>query len=180
MMERRADGSSGLDNGRILGKLMVTAIERGGNPMSGDENKALVRRWMERIDTRDPAVVDEFVAEDYQDHNPPPFPNLASGIAGARQAFSYALAAFTDVVHTVEDQLTEGDLVVSRISAVGTHTGEFLGIPPTGKRVSMSGIAIHRVRDGRLLEHWAQVDALGLLQQLGAIPAPEPTAAGDR
>jgi predicted ester cyclase len=141
--------------------------------MSGDENKALVRRWMERIDTRDPAVVDELVGEDYQDHNPPPFPDLPSGIAGARQAFAYALAAFSDVVHTVEDQLAEGDLVVSRISAVGTHTGEFLGIPPTGRRVTMGGIAIHRIHDGRLVEHWAQVDALGLLQQLGAIPAPE-------
>lgn len=61
---------------------------------------------------------------------------------------------------------------MSRITGTGVHTGEFLGIPPTGRRVSMSGIAIHRVQDGRIVEHWAQIDALGLLQQLGAVPAP--------
>ncbi len=140
--------------------------------MSAEENKALVRHWMEQVDTRDPAVVEAYVAEDYTDHNPPPFPDLPPGKAGARQAFTYALAAFSDVTHTVEEQVAEGDLVASRISAVGTHAGEFLGIPPTGKRVTMSGIALHRIRDGKLVEHWAQIDALGLLQQLGAIPAP--------
>lgn len=72
----------------------------------------------------------------------------------------------------MEDLLAEGDRVVPRISASGLHTGELLGIPPTGKRVTMNGIAIHRVQDGKLVEHWAQIDALGLLQQLGAIPAP--------
>jgi predicted ester cyclase len=141
--------------------------------MSTEENKALVRRFLERVDTGDAGSVDAFIAPAYTDHNPPPFPDLAPGIAGARQAFAIALSAFTDFHHTVEDQVAEGDTVVSRITGTGTHTGEFLGVPPTGKRVTMTGLTIHRIADGKLIEHWAQIDALGLLQQLGAIPAPE-------
>lgn len=140
--------------------------------MSIEDNKALVRRWLEAVDTGDVAVLGRYLAAAYVDHNPPPFPDLPPGRAGAERAFALALAAFSDFHHVIEDQIAEGDLVVSRIAGTGVHTGEFLGIPPTGRRVSMSGIAIHRVQDGRIVEHWAQIDALGLLQQLGAVPAP--------
>jgi predicted ester cyclase len=145
--------------------------------MSTEENKALVRRYLEQVDIGDVAVVDEFVAPNYIDHNPPPFPGLAPGIEGARQAFVLALAAFSDFHHTIEDQIAEGDKVVTRISAYGTHTGELLGIPPTGKHVTMTGITIHRISHGKLVEHWATIDALSLLQQVGAIPGPEQPAA---
>lgn len=140
--------------------------------MSAEENKALVRRYLEQVDIGDVAVVDEFIGLNYADHNPPPFPGLAPGIKGARQAFVLALAAFSDFHHTIEDQIAEGDKVVTRISAYGTHTGELLGIPPTGKHVTMTGITIHRIANGKLVEHWAQIDALGLLQQLGAVSLP--------
>lgn len=140
--------------------------------MSAEENKALVRRFLEQVDKGDVVVVDEFIAPNYNDHNPPPFPGLSAGREGARQAFALALAAFSDFHHTIEDQIAEGDKVVTRISAYGTHTGELLGIPPTGKRVTMTGITVHRIANGKLVEHWAQIHALGLLQQLGAIPAP--------
>ena len=140
--------------------------------MSAEENKALVRRFLEQVDVGDIAVVDEFIAPNYNDHNPPPFPGLPPGREGARQAFVLALAAFSDFHHTIEDQIAEGDKVVTRISAYGTHTGELLGIPPTGKRVTMTGITIHRIANGRLVEHWAQIDTLGLLEQLGAVSMP--------
>ena len=85
---------------------------------------------------------------------------------------SSTLNAFSDFRHTIEDQVAEGDKVVTSIRGYGTHTGEFLGIAPTGKEVSMRGIAIHRIANGKLAEHWGRVDNVGLLIQLGAIPAP--------
>jgi predicted ester cyclase len=141
--------------------------------MSTEENKALIRRWLEGVDTGEIAVVDEFLDSRYVDHNPPPFPGLSSGIEGARQAFTYALNAFSEFRHEIEDQYADGDRVITRLTGYGKHTGEFLGIPPTGKEVKMEGIAIHRIADGKIVEHWAQIDAVGLLQQLGAIPLPE-------
>ena len=145
--------------------------------MTAEQNKDLVRHWFARIDTGNPAVVDEFLATDYADYNPPPYPTTNEGREAARDRFHLALQVFSDFEHHIEDMIAEGDKVVTRITTVGTHTGELLGIPPTGKRVTMRGIAIHRIKDGKLVEHWAQFDALGLLQQLGAIPAPEPVPA---
>ena len=66
----------------------------------------------------------------------------------------------------------EGDRVVTRLTAHGTQTGEFFGIPPTGRRFTMSGIAIHRIRDGKIVEHWHEIDMLARPQQLGVVPAP--------
>ena len=141
--------------------------------MSAEENKALARRWLEAVDTGDVAVVQQFIAPDYVDHNPPPFPGMSPGIGGVQHGFEYALGAFSEFRHTIEDQFVDGDKVITRVTGWGKHTGEFLGIPATGREVTMEGIAIHRIVDGKLVEHWGQVDALGLLQQLGAIPAPE-------
>ena len=99
-------------------------------------------------------------------------PGLAPGLQGAKLAFQFTLNAFSDFRHTIEDQIAEGDRVVTSIRAYGTHTGEFLGIAPTGKEVSMRGIAIHRIANGKLVEHWGRVDNVGLLIQLGAITVP--------
>lgn len=140
--------------------------------MSEEENLSLVKRWFEAVDTGDPAVIDDFISPDYVDHNPPPFPGLEPGIKGARQAFDIALIAFSDFRHDIDSQLVDGDLVVTRTTGHGRHTGEFLGIAPTGKEVTMGGIAIHRVAKGKLVEHWGQVDALGLLAQLGVVSLP--------
>lgn len=101
-----------------------------------------------------------------------PTPGLAPGIEGAKQAFEIALAAFSDFRHVIEEQLVDGDKVITRVTGHGRHTGEFLGIAPTGKEVTMPGVAIHRIADGKLVEHWGQVDALGLLIQLGVVPPP--------
>jgi predicted ester cyclase len=140
--------------------------------MSLEENKVLVARWLEAVDTGKVGVLEQFLPGGYEDHNPPPFPGLTPGLPGVRKAFEYALDAFSDFRHEIEAQYAEGDTVITRLTAYGRHTGEFLGVPATGTEVKMQGIAIHRVVDGQLVEHWAQVDALGLLQQLGAFPAP--------
>lgn len=140
--------------------------------MSTEDNKALVRRWLQDVDTGDVGVVDKYVAPSIVDHNPPPFQGPATGIEGARHAFSYALGAFSGFRHEIEDQFADGDHVITRITGYGTHSGEFMGIPATGREVKMEGIAIHRIVDGQLVEHWAQVDSTSLLMQLGAIPPP--------
>ena len=134
------------------------------------EPRAAVGRWFERIDRGGVPDVAAYVAKDYRDHNPPPFPGLAEGIRGTAQTFPLGLAAFGEFHHEIPASISEGDKVASRVTGFGQHTGSFLGIPAPGKQVSMSGISIHRVKDGKLAEHWAQVDALSLLQQMGAIP----------
>jgi len=78
--------------------------------------------------------------------------------------------AFPDVHFTIEDQIAEGDRVVTRWTARGTHQGPLVGIPPTSKQVTMSGIAIYRLVDGKIVEQWGVNDMLGLLQQLGVVP----------
>jgi predicted ester cyclase len=104
---------------------------------NAEQNKAVVQRWLESIDTGDAKVVDEFLGVGFIDHNPPPFPGASPDIEGARKAFSYALKAFSDFHHEINDQYADGDRVITRITGYGKHTGEFLGIPPTGKDVQM-------------------------------------------
>jgi predicted ester cyclase len=133
--------------------------------------RSIVGRWFQRIDRGGVPDVDQYIAGGYRDHNPPPVPGLADGIKGVRQAIPVALRAFGEFHHDIAASIAEGDKVATRVTGFGTHTGEFIGIPATGKQVTMSGISIHRVKDGKLAEHWAQVDGLSLLQQLGAIPA---------
>jgi predicted ester cyclase len=140
--------------------------------MSTEENKALVRRWFEEADKGNLAIIDELCAPDYVDHNPP-LPEMGSGNSGVRRANETLAAAFPDTVHIIEDQIAEGDKVVTRVRGRATFSGEILGIPPTGKAVQITGISIHRIAGGKLVEHWANLDMLGFLQQLGALPAPD-------
>jgi len=135
-----------------------------------EDNKALVRKMLEGADRSDISVVDELVSPDYVDHNPPPFQGPATGVDGARDAFTTAMKIFSDWTHEVPQQFSDGEFVISRIIGRGRHTGDFLGIPASNKDVTMEGIAIHRVVDGKVVEHWSQVDGLGLLGQIGAIP----------
>jgi steroid delta-isomerase-like uncharacterized protein len=137
--------------------------------MGTEENKALVRRFYEEIDKGNIDAMDELVAEDYIDHSPPPFSGLSSGREGLKQAFRLFWDA-TPGSHHIEDQLAEGDRVITRLSAVGTHEGDLPGIPRTGNEFRMTAIAIHRVADGRLAEKWSEKDVLGMLQQLEVIP----------
>jgi len=139
--------------------------------MSTEDNKALVRRFYEEvINKKKTAAIDEFIDPNQVDHAAPP--GIPGGIEGAKQTITMYLAAFPDLHFTVEDMIAEGDKVVARITARGTHQGTFMSIPPTGKQVTVTAIEIIRIAGSKFVEHWMELDALGLLQQLGAVPAP--------
>jgi steroid delta-isomerase-like uncharacterized protein len=140
--------------------------------MSTEANKALVRRFYEEIDLGNIEAMDELVAEDYVDHNPPPFPGLGTGREGLKQAFEIFWKA-TPGRHVIEDQIAEGDKVVTRMTAYGRHEDDLPGIPRTGAELEMTATVIHRVEDGRLAEKWSDKDLLGFLQQLGVMPRPD-------
>lgn len=136
-----------------------------------DENKASVRRFYEEIDKGNIDAMDELVAEDHINHDPPPFPGLATGRAGSKQAFAMFWKA-TPGRHIIEDQVAEGDKVVTRLRAVAKREGELAGIPPSGKDLEVKAIAIHRIANGKLAEHWPAVDSAALLSQPGVIQLP--------
>ncbi len=138
--------------------------------MSTEENKALSRRLIEEVwNQGNLAVIDELIAPNYVDHDPT---GPIQGPEGMKQFVSMYLTAYPDTHFTIEDQIAEGDRVVTRWTARGTHKGPLMGIPPTGKQVTVAGISIDRVVNGKLVEDWTSYDALGMMQQLGVVPAP--------
>lgn len=140
--------------------------------MSTAENKALVRRFYAEMDAGNIDAMDELVAENYEDHNPPPFPGLPTGREGLKQAFAIFWKA-TPGRHEIEDQVAEGDRVVTRLTAHGRHEGELPGpMPATGAEMRQSAVAIHRIANGQIAEHWSVRDDLALMQQLGVISMP--------
>lgn len=137
--------------------------------MSSKENKAIVRRWIEEAWGKgDLTALHAVAAVDVVDHNP--MPGLPSGLAGQQAIILMLRAAFPNGTNTLEDVIAEGGKVVDRHTFRGTHTGEFMGIPPTGKTVTFGGIEITRIANGQIVEIWHQEDLLGLMQQLGVIP----------
>ncbi len=141
--------------------------------MSTEDNKALVRRFYEEIDKGNIDAMDDLVAEDYVDHSPPPFP-VPRGREGVKAAFKIFWEA-TPGRHVVEDQVAEGDKVVTRLTAYGRHEGDLPGIPRTGNEMEMSATVIHRIAAGRLVEKWSDKDELRMLQQLDVIPPMGPS-----
>ena len=135
-----------------------------------DSNKALVRRFYTEIDKGNLEAMDLLVAEDYIDHSPPPFPDLGTGREAPRKSFSIFWEA-TPGYHEIEAQIAEGDLVVTRLTAYGKHSGDLPGAPRTGNDLKMSAIVIHRIADGKLAEKWSQKNVLGFLQQIGVLPS---------
>ena len=138
--------------------------------MSVEENKAIVRRVVDAFNRGDWAVVDELFAADYVDHDRARG-DLPPGPAGVKQAWGMLRAAFPDLHATIEDLVAEGDRVAVRGVIRGTHRGELMGIPATGRQVAMPLIDVNRIAGGRLVERWAEADMLGLLQHLGIVPA---------
>jgi steroid delta-isomerase-like uncharacterized protein len=139
--------------------------------MSLEENKAIELRFFEEVVNKGKlAVIDDLVATNYVWHDAPP--GLPSGTEGLKQFFTMTHTAFPDFHSTLEDMFAEGDKVVQRFTARGTHQGEFMGIAPTGKQVTIPGIAIHRITDGKIVENWVNMDMLSMMQQLGVIPPP--------
>ena len=144
--------------------------------MTAEENKALIRRYYEEIDAatrekRDASFLGEFISPDYVNHNPPP--GFTPDLEGVKQSYAHFLEAHPDGYHVIEDMIAERDKVVTRLSAYGTQTGELFGIPPSGKKISATAIAIHRIANGKIVEHWGEADNLGVMQQLGVVPPPE-------
>lgn len=141
--------------------------------MSSEQNKALVREMMEEVFNRgNMSRLDEFMAPDFVEHEELP-PGIPPGREGVKQLPTMLHSAFPDFKVTIDDMVAEGDKVVIRQTWSGTHKGEFMGVPPTGKNVSFQVIDIIRVAGGKVVEHWGQMDNMGLMQQLGAIPTPE-------
>jgi len=140
--------------------------------MSTEQNKALFRRLMEEVfDRGNISLIDELFAPDFVEHEELP-PGIAAGSEGVKQLSTMFRSAFPDFKATIDDIIAEGDKVVVRGTWSGTHKGEFMGIAPTGKRVSFGVIDIVRIEGGKFVEHWGQMDNMGLMQQLGLIPAP--------
>jgi steroid delta-isomerase-like uncharacterized protein len=142
--------------------------------MSTEDNKALVRHLYEDVfNQRNLALADELCATSHVFHNPP---TTLHGREEFKQLLSLYSTAFPDARFTVEDQLAEGDRVASRYTFRGTHQGELMGIPPTGKQVTVTGMIINRIVNGKAEEGWLNFDALGMLQQLGVVPPPGQTS----
>jgi steroid delta-isomerase-like uncharacterized protein len=134
------------------------------------DNRAIVRRVLSVFNTGDLAVLEELVAADYTNHNAPT--GAPQGLEGRVQAVSMFRRGFPDLVSTVEDEIAEGDRVVVRVSLRGTNTGDFMGRPPTGRAVSVSGIDIFRVAGGKVTDRWGVLDMQALNQQLAADRSP--------
>jgi steroid delta-isomerase-like uncharacterized protein len=147
--------------------------------MSTEENKALARRFADDIINRGNVddMVDEVYAPDYVDHDPA-MPEGVRGIEGVKEKYHMILSAFPDPQITIEDQVAEGDTVVSRWTMSATHQGELMNIPPSGKRVEFMGVTISRIEGGKIVEDWDIYDALGMMQQIGAIPEPGQQSGG--
>jgi steroid delta-isomerase-like uncharacterized protein len=135
------------------------------------QNKAIVRDYIDRLFTKgDLSAVDDCLTGDYVDHDPP-FGSPA-GREGMRGAAAMFRAAFPDWHAEVGLLIAEGDLVVEQFTASGTQRGEVMGVPPTGKTITLPGIQIFRIEGGRIAERWGQLDELGLLRQLGLVSGP--------
>jgi predicted ester cyclase len=140
--------------------------------MSAEQNKALVRRLFEEgLNQNKPSVFDDLIDPNFAIYDSP-FGTLR-GPDGFRQIVSTFRAAFPDGQVTFDDEFADGDYVIHRGYFAGTHEGEFQGVAPTGKQVKVKTIDIWRVANGKAMDNWVQMDLLGLMQQLGAIPAPQ-------
>jgi steroid delta-isomerase-like uncharacterized protein len=140
--------------------------------MSTEQNKALVRRLMEEVFNRgNKSLVDELFAPDFVEREELP-PGIPPDRESVKQFSTMFGSAFPDFKVTIDDIIAEGDKVVVRSTWSGTHKGEFMGIPPTGKSVSFGVFDTIRIAGGKFVEHWGQMDTMRMMQQLGVIPAP--------
>lgn len=138
--------------------------------MSAEENKAIVRRWVEIWNTKDLDAVEDLLTPDYVRHDPNA-PEI-SGAAAEAQFVGMVLTAFPDMHITIDKVVAEGDTVVGLLTLRGTQRGEFNGIPPTQKQVVFTSTETFRLHGDRIAEQWVSMDTLGFLQQLGVIPTP--------
>jgi steroid delta-isomerase-like uncharacterized protein len=136
--------------------------------MSTEDNKAVVRRvYDEANNGRRIDALDELMAADVTSNTP--FPESKTGLDGFKQVFAEVHASFPDYRVEIVEQIAEGDKVVTRYTASGTQDGKFMGLAPSGRGVTLSGIDIDRLEDGKIVEHWSEASMLGVAAQLGLI-----------
>jgi steroid delta-isomerase-like uncharacterized protein len=164
-----------LPEGRIL---LQTAREAKGDLYMSEENKEKMRRFLEEAFGQGKTeVVDELLHSDFVCYDPNSETGEIRGADTIKGEIEYFHSAVPDLTYTVEDQVAEGDKVVSRYTVSGTHQGEFFGVPGTGNRIEMTGINIDRFDEsGKLIEEWPEYDLLGAMKQIGAIPEPQEQA----
>ena len=136
--------------------------------MTIQENKALVRRFVDEIFVKGSFdAVDELLADDFVGHT---WPSTGDGKADLKRAIERVSQGLTDSTFTIEDMIGEDDRVAVRLTASARHTGDFMGMPASGKTYTIGEIHIFRVTDGKVVEHWHQFDSMGMMRQLGALP----------
>ena len=133
--------------------------------MSIEENKAIIRRYQEIYNSNNLKELGKVVAEDLV--MPKAMTGLPPGLEGAKAIHERTLIGMPDWHTRIDDLIAESDKVAARITMIGTHTGDFWGIPATGKKVEFTGIYIARIQDGKIVEHWGEEDGISLMQQLG-------------
>ena len=141
--------------------------------MTTEQNKAIVRRFFEAFEANDQAALNEVLAPDLvaYSHGAPGPQNRETHLQGV----SMWNAAFNETRFTIEDQIAEGDKVASRVNMQSVHSGgDFMGLPPSGKQIEVSAVTIERIKDGKIVERRVNSDWLGMMQQLGLVPPPQP------
>ena len=136
-------------------------------------NKHNARHWFEEVFSNGKLeLIPELIAPGYLNHDPNVPGGVWTGLEGATALITTYRTAFPDIKFEIEFQIAEGDLVMTRWTARGTHNGALGPIPPTGKNVSVTGTNLKRIVDGKAVEEWANFDALGLMRQIGVVPSP--------
>ena len=142
--------------------------------MLSETNKTVSRRFFDEVWNEGKlAVVDELIVKDHINSGPGTPPGLTPGSEGVKQLVKMYRNAFPDIHFTIDEQIAEGDKVVTRWTGHGTHQGELVGIPATGKSSTVTGITVDRIVNGKIAESWGIFDQFGMMQQLGVIPTPE-------
>jgi steroid delta-isomerase-like uncharacterized protein len=158
---------------RLIGKKYIKSrTNKNANEgnMSTEENKAIVRRFFEEGPSKgNLSAADELLSTNFAIHVPLP---ASPGVEGINEVITACRAAFEHLNVTVEDMIAEGDTVAARFTARGVHKGSFMGLPATGKLITMTGIEIFRIKDDKIIELWGEANLLGLMQQLGIVSAP--------
>jgi steroid delta-isomerase-like uncharacterized protein len=156
----------------------MSTLQTSSQPMSNlrsteEQNRQVTRRFIEEVWNKGNLdKLGEFISTNHTDHPVAGAPDFGQGPQAVGQVVSMYRTAYPDTKMAIDDQIAQGDQVATRWTATGTHQGELFGIPATGKHVKVTGIFIDRVVDGKIVESWGEFDALGMMQQLGAIPVP--------
>ena len=142
--------------------------------MLTETNKTVARRLLEEVWNKgNLAALNEIIDKDHVSSGPGTLPGLPTGPEGTKQLVTVYRNAFPDIHFTIDEQIAEGDKVVTRWTGHGTNNGELLGMPATGKSSTVSGISVDRLANGKIAESWGVFDQFGMMQQLGVIPTPE-------